>query len=345
MSYSFPSTLAEAAMLAEREPHSAYIAGGTDLMVRRSLNLDSAGHLIDLSGIEELRGIVLTGNTLTIGGATTLAELAADPSVQSFFPALSQAALSIASPPVRNSATVAGNLLCENRCVYYDQSEFWQTAAGGCLKCGAEVCIATGSAKHCYSVFISDLAPVLIALGSRVEVFDHARVEGAVPGTRPYPEKSGAGRIVDDAGTCHALSVEELYTGDGLNPLTISKKDILTRIVLQIPSKEASSTMQRSIFFRKLRPRASVDFTNLTVAIGCTPSGSLILAASGIGPAPAVLSAMMGRSPKPEDINALVAGLLKQSQIIDNLSYLRSYRKEMLYETVKQGIAMFFPEQ
>jgi 4-hydroxybenzoyl-CoA reductase subunit beta len=289
--------------------NTVYIAGGTDLMVRRSLGLDSALHLIDLSGIGELRSIVADrsadGETLSIGAATTLAELAASPIILSRFPALAEAALSIASPPIRNSATVAGNLLCENRCIYYDQSEAWQAAAGGCLKCGAEVCIATGSTKHCYSVFISDLAPVLISLDARVEVLDH----------------ESATRII-------SKPVEWLYTGDGMNPHTISKRDILTRIVLRIAGEE-----EHRVFFRKLRPRASVDFTNLTVAMRRTTNGSTTLAASGIGPGPAVL-----RNTTSNDPDILAASLLKQSQIIDNVSYRRPYRKEMLRETISEGI-------
>ena len=309
MSYSIPTTLAEAVSLAERDGNSAFIAGGTDLMVRRSLGLDTARHLIDLSSIAELHGIHADGDTLSIGAATTLAELAANPIIRSRFSAIAEAALSIASPPIRNSATVAGNLLCENRCIYYDQSEFWQTAAGGCLKCGAEVCIATGSAKHCYSVFISDLAPVLICLGAHVEFIDHLNTS-----------------------RLSSKPVEWLYTGEGMNPHTISKGDILTRIVLRIPAEE-----EQKIFFYKIRPRASVDFTNLTVAMRLAKDG-MTIAASGIGPAPAVL-----RNAAPHDVDAIAAALLKQSQIIDNLSYQRPYRKEMIRETIMRGITALFP--
>ncbi|MDP4199815.1 MAG: FAD binding domain-containing protein [Bacteroidota bacterium] len=301
MSYSHPKTLAEAALLTKRETDCMFIAGGTDLMVRRSLGLDATTHLIDLTGIRELRGITLEGDTLSIGAATTLAELASNATVQSHFLALTEAALAIASPSIRNSGTVAGNLLCENRCIYYDQSEFWQTAAGGCLKCGAEVCIATGSAKHCYSVFISDLAPVLIVIGAQVEIL----------------EEENAHNIV-------GKPVEWLYTGDGLASHTTSKRDILTRILIPIPK-----SIPR-VLFRKIRPRGSVDFTNLTVALRQSHDGTTTVAVSGIGPAPAVV-----RDTTTNDAGSLATALLKQSQIIDNLSYRRSYRKEMLTEVLQ----------
>ena len=142
-----------------------------------------------------------------------------------------------------------------------------------------------------------------------------------------------------------------------MNPHTISKRDIVTRIIVR---KEGAvddrsrtigpreSTEEHPVFFRKLRPRASVDFTNLTLAMRRTPddgsSGDagagaplngtrFTLAASGIGPAPAVL-----RNATGDDPDVLAASLLKQSQIIDNVSYRRPYRKEMLRETIRQGI-------
>ncbi len=317
MSYTSPATLVQAARLINDDEGAIYIAGGTDLMVRRSLGIDKTTHLIDLSAISALRGITLNSETLSIGATTTLAELASSSAVRSHFPALAEAALSIASPPIRNSATVAGNLLCENRCIYYDQSEAWQAAAGGCLKCGSEICIATGSTKSCYSVFISDLAPVLIVLSAQVEVLEHD----------DFAE--------DEASPTSVLSpritskpVEWLYTGDGLDPHTISKRDIVTRILIR-----TLDPTEHPIFFKKLRPRASVDFTNLTVAMCRMRDGTFTLAASGIGPGPAVL-----RNAESDDAEVLAASLLKQTMIIDNVSYRRAYRKDMLRETIAEGL-------
>jgi 4-hydroxybenzoyl-CoA reductase subunit beta len=318
MSYSTPSTIAEAAQLANADRSFAFIAGGTDLMVRQSLGLSAAKHLIDLSRIPELRGIThhrtTDGETLSIGATTTLTELAMHPIIHSRFPALVEGVLSIATPPIRNSATVAGNLLCENRCIYYDQSEFWQTAAGGCLKCGSDVCIATGSTKHCYSVFISDLAPVLIVLGAHVEIVDAQHLSQNI-----------------SAAEIHRTSkpVEWLYTGDGLGPHTLAEREIITHIVIHITHES-----EHKVFFKKIRPRESVDFTNLTIAMRRNDRGGIDVAASGIGPAPALL-----RHTRTEDAGQIASALLKQSQIIDNLSYQRPYRKEMLRESIAQGIA------
>src|SRR5207245_9157633 len=67
---------------------------------------------------------------------TTLfrSHLAASRDVAESFPVLAEAARGVASPLLRNMGTVGGNLCLDTRCLYYNQSEFWRGALGGCLK-------------------------------------------------------------------------------------------------------------------------------------------------------------------------------------------------------------------
>ena len=200
--------------------------------------------------------------------------------------------------------------MCENRCVYYDQSEFWCSAMGGCLKSGGDVCIATGGTKACFSIFVSDSVPVLICLGAEVEAID------------------GKGR--------RWLPVEQLYNSDGLRPHTLPPDALLTHI--RIPLAE-----EGSMFFRKIRPRASVDFTNLTLAVRMSMDDSsaetyagqqrITLAMSGVGPAPVWI-----RDSTSVEADALTTELMSRTQIVDNVAYQRAYRKGMLRALVKEGI-------
>ncbi|PIZ05633.1 MAG: 4-hydroxybenzoyl-CoA reductase subunit beta, partial [Flavobacteriales bacterium CG_4_10_14_0_8_um_filter_32_5] len=48
-------------------------------------------------------------------------------------------ALSVGSPLIRKTATIGGNVLCENRCLYYNQSEWWRESIGYCLKCDGDI--------------------------------------------------------------------------------------------------------------------------------------------------------------------------------------------------------------
>ena len=297
MRYSQPASIDEAIAMARADGEHAFIAGGTDLMVRRAQGTLRTPHLIDLGRIAALRAIAATPSSVTIGAGVTLASLIAHREIAERFPALAEAARTIASPLVRTTATVAGNLLCENRCVYFDQTEFWRNAVGYCLKCDGEICIATGGTKGCSSVFISDLAPVLICLGARAE-------------------------IVDARGTTTA-AIETLYSGDGVAPRTLAAGAIITRIVIPVGA-------DRTLYYRKLRPRASVDFTNLTLAIRRV-DGTIVAAASGVGPAPSV-----ARLPATSSPDELVSALLAGTKIIDNLPFKRGYRREMMRAMVME---------
>jgi len=298
MSYSMPETVDGAIALASSREDVAFVAGGTDLLVQRQQGNAPARHLIDIHRISALQGISVSDGSVSIGAAVTLASICRDPELRSRFPALVNAARSVASPLIRASATIAGNLLCQNRCVYFDQSEFWRDAVGYCLKCGGEVCIATGGTKSCFSVFISDIAPVLICLDAEVE----------------YVVRESTKR----------MPVEKLYTGDGQAPHALPHDALITRIV--IPRGR-----ETVMYFRKLRPRESVDFTNLTLAMRCDAT-SVTVAASGVGPGPAVV-----RVPIDVDSDVILKKLLARTQIIDNLAYARHYRREMLARMVAEG--------
>jgi len=86
------------------------IAGGTDLIALYRDVGGKASHLVDLSQIPELGGIVEEGNNVIIGPTTTHAQLLASEVVAKRVPALHDAVKVIGSVQVRNMATVGGNL-------------------------------------------------------------------------------------------------------------------------------------------------------------------------------------------------------------------------------------------
>ena len=75
--------------------------------------------MIDLNGIEALRGIRERDGGLEIGAATTLRDVIRDDRVNRDFSLLSQAASRVASPQIRNVGTLGGNLVQDARCWYY----------------------------------------------------------------------------------------------------------------------------------------------------------------------------------------------------------------------------------
>jgi carbon-monoxide dehydrogenase medium subunit len=110
--YAAPQSIEEAvALLADHSPEAKPIAGGTDLLVRLKRNELAPKMLVDLAGIEALRGIELTGSGLRIGSMVTHAEIASSPLVREHAPAVAAASASVGAVQTRNLATLGGNLV------------------------------------------------------------------------------------------------------------------------------------------------------------------------------------------------------------------------------------------
>ncbi len=106
-----PRTLPEALeMLAQRAPDVMPIAGGTNVIPDLRGGRYRPACLVNVASLPELRGIRQEDGFLVIGGSVTMAEVLEDPIVAQFAPVLQEAAKMLASPLVRNRATVAGNL-------------------------------------------------------------------------------------------------------------------------------------------------------------------------------------------------------------------------------------------
>ena len=109
-----PQNLAEA--LVEREKYLGEgmpIAGGQSLLVMLRNKLISPKTLIDLEGLDELKGIRANANEISLGAMTTFHILLSSPEIKDTIPILSQAAAKVASSAIRNLGTLGGNI-CHN---------------------------------------------------------------------------------------------------------------------------------------------------------------------------------------------------------------------------------------
>lgn len=143
-----------------------YKAGGIDLLDRLKERVAAPSKLVSVNGISDLSGVAADGAGLRLGPTTTLAALAADPSVTASFSALGHAAGEAATPQIRNMATVAGNLCQRPRCWYFRSQHFH------CLKKGGATCFAVDGEHDahalfgggpCHIVHPSNIAPSLVA--------------------------------------------------------------------------------------------------------------------------------------------------------------------------------------
>ncbi len=291
--YLVPTSVNEAIELAKANLGSfKYLAGGTDVMVNKFQGNENTPCLIDISKINELKGVSKEQDFLRIGALEILEELKFKKEITEEFPMLIEAALSVGAPLLRKTATIGGNILCENRCLFYNQSEWWRESVGYCLKCDGDICIATQGKKACFSELVSDTAPALIAMDAQIEIID-------IDGTK-------------------RIKLEDIYTGDGVLPRNLSETAIVTSILL--PLNRGFKTD-----FHKLRERESLEFTSLTSAVALDKFGVLKIALSGVDPKAIVVNAEIN-----DDKKALIKKAVKGARAIDNDMYSRKYRREMI---------------
>jgi carbon-monoxide dehydrogenase medium subunit len=110
-SYHRPASVADAVkLLSTLGDEARPLAGGHSLVPMMKLRLATPEHLIDLHGIDTLKGIRRDGASIVIGAMTTQHELLASDEITTSLPILHETALLIADPQVRYMGTIGGNL-------------------------------------------------------------------------------------------------------------------------------------------------------------------------------------------------------------------------------------------
>src|SRR5205807_7835119 len=182
------------------------VAGGTDLFPNMKRRQFTPELLISLARVRDASGIQRNGH-LDISAGTTLSAIAHDPGIRERSTALAEAAELVSTPQLRNMGTIGGNICLDTRCNWYDQSLFWRTAEGFCMKTNPDVvCRVATSSPRCLAVASADTVPALLALGASVH-FEDAR------GAREVP-------------------MSELYREDGIRPMAMRQDEVLTGITL-----------------------------------------------------------------------------------------------------------------
>ncbi len=108
--YHKPTTLEDAARLFAEADDGFYLSGGQTLIPTLKQRLASPTDVIDLSGIEALQGIEVSGGTVSVGAFTRHAEVAGSAAVAEALPVLAQLAGLIGDAQVRNMGTIGGSV-------------------------------------------------------------------------------------------------------------------------------------------------------------------------------------------------------------------------------------------
>jgi xanthine dehydrogenase YagS FAD-binding subunit len=152
------------------------IAGGTDLVntLQERVLADYPATLVSLKKIPNLDYIKEEGGMLKIGALTRLQDIAESEIVKTKYTCLAEAAGRTASPHIRESGTIGGNICQINRCWYFRKTD----NRFDCIRKGGNMCYAMagdnryhsifGAVKACIAVNPSDTAPALVALNAKI---------------------------------------------------------------------------------------------------------------------------------------------------------------------------------
>lgn len=301
---------AVAQLSTERGGPARLKAGGVDLLDRLKEGLESPGRLINLrrpdgkggplSDIGELKAATLpegvtrllptaeagaapvARDCVRLGALATLSQIASHPDVARTLPALSEAAHGVATPQIRQVATLGGNLLQRPRCWYYRSHDF------NCRKKGGDDCFALDGEnelhaifdnKKCAAVHPSGTATALVALDAIVEVVGKK-------GTR-YQRASALMLSPSQPG------------GDVTRENRIEADEVLTAVYVPVPGPG-----ERNIY-QKVKQKQSFDWPLAEVAIAVRMGGSLVSSARIV---------LGGVAPIPWRAKAAEAALLKVSR-------------------------------
>jgi xanthine dehydrogenase YagS FAD-binding subunit len=248
-----PTSVTDTLSLLDRHRKNVWVlAGGLDTFDWLKDRTKRAQVVIDLSGVQELRGIKASPDGgLEIGATTTLTEIADSAVVKEKFKLLADAAGLVASPQIRNQGTLGGNVSQDTRCWYYRSG--WT-----CYRAGGNICYADTptsinrehalfDANRCVAVNPSDTAPALVALDAQM-VIRSSKGERVVP-------------------------AEEYFIGPSIDIMrmtVLQPGELLTAV--RIPATWAGA----KFYFEKVRDRQVWDFPLVNVASAVKVSGGKI---------------------------------------------------------------------
>src|SRR5689334_12153109 len=108
VNYHRASSVAEAAKLLKGD--AKLLSGGMTLIPAMKTRLAAPSDLVDISRIKDLKGVKVSGRTVTIGAATTHAEVASSAELKKAAPAVAELASHIGDPHVRHKGTIGGSV-------------------------------------------------------------------------------------------------------------------------------------------------------------------------------------------------------------------------------------------
>ena len=283
-----PTQLEDALALLDRYRKDGWtMAGGNDSLSWFKERVKRPKAVIDITGIVALKGVRETADGLEIGSLTTVTEIERHPVIRSKYRVLADAARRVASPQIRNTGTIGGNLAQDTRCWYYRYGL-------PCYRAGGNTCFADTpegvnrehalfDSDRCVAVSPSDTAPALVALDAKIVI------------------RSSKGERV--------ASAEEFFIGPKIDITRMTQlkpEEIL--IAIRIPNSWAGARF----YFEKVADRDTWDFALVNVAAAIVVNNGVVersrIACGGVSAVPrrlTVVEEVIRGKPAGEEIAKL----------------------------------------
>lgn len=311
-----PRTIEEAVgYLAKHSVGMHILAGGTDLLPSMKQRLFTPAYLMDIRGIEGLNGIhERPGVGAEIGALTPLSAVEDSEFIRRKYRVLHEAAMTVASPILRNMGTLGGNICLDTRCVWYNQSLQWRRSCGFCIKKDGDLCHVAPGGKVCWAAFSGDTPPALLCLEAELEI----------AGPKGF----------------RRVAIKDFYTSIGDARMKLGQNEMLTRVFLP----EASAGWKGS--YMKLRIRGSIDYPLAGVAVAVKQNGGAIEAArvaiTAVNPAPLLVAAaehaLVGKH-IDEHVATVVGELAaKTAKPLTTSALTPEYRREVVKVYAKRAV-------
>jgi xanthine dehydrogenase YagS FAD-binding subunit len=253
--YTKPHTLTAAVRaVADGEPGTRFIAGGTTLYDLMKLNVEAPTTVVDLTGLAELAAFDTSGSReLVFGALAPMSDVAADPRLVRDYPALSESLWRAASQQLRNMATVGGNLLQRTRCAYFRGGEPYtcnkRQPGSGCAAIGGidRGHAVLGGSTSCIAVYPGDWSVALVAFDAQVDTLS------------PRGERT--------------IALESLHREPGTTPhieTTLAADELIVRIRVPVTPLGRAST------YHKIRDRESYAFALASAAVALHMDGETV---------------------------------------------------------------------
>jgi xanthine dehydrogenase YagS FAD-binding subunit len=299
-------------------PAGAFLGGGTNLVDLMKLGVTTPELLIDVARLPHDRIEPLPDGGVRIGASVRNSVLAADRTIRTRYPVLSQALLSGASGQLRNLATTGGNLLQRTRCVYFQDVTKpcnKRLPGSGCpAREGYHRNLAIfGASEECIATHPSDMAVAMAALSAVV------RLRG------PHGE-----RVIP------LLDFYRLPHDEPQRDTTIEHGELIVAVDLPPPPDGARSK------YRKVRDRASYAFALVSVAAMLSLDGGVVravrIALGGVAHKPwrahRAEDALLGRPASEDAFRAAIEAELEHARPLQQNAFKVPLARNVVVRTL-----------